>query len=86
MPVISKFYGIIIRFLAHRTLRPQFHAFYGEHELVVGLAPLRVIQGVAPHRVCELVLEWAKCHERELLENWDRCCRAQSPMPIAPLY
>ena len=85
MPVISKFYGIVIRMLAVRALCARFHAFYEGYELVVGIAPLRVIQGQAPIRVKDLVLEWAALHQQELVEDWKRCCRWEKPQPIAPL-
>src|SRR5437899_8310864 len=67
MPVLSKFYGIVIRMAFTRAFVAHFHAIYGQSELVVGIAPLRIIQGEAPWRVCDMVLEWAEAHERELL-------------------
>ncbi len=85
MPVISKFYGIVIRMLFTRTFVAHFHAFYGECELVVGINPLRILQGCAPARACGMVLEWAAAHQSELLEAWRRCSAAQPPQPIAPL-
>ena len=85
MPVIAKFYGIVIRMLFVRRLTARFHAFYGETELVVGIAPLSIIQGDAPERVQNLVLEWAQQHQTELLADWERCGRAQAPVPITPL-
>src|SRR2546430_2494354 len=85
MPVISKFYGIVIRMLVIRPFVAHFHAIYGNCELIVGVAPLRVIQGDAPSRVRAMVLEWATQHQSELLEAWDRLSAAQSPLPIAPL-
>jgi hypothetical protein len=32
-----------------------------------------------------MVLEWAAGHRRELLENWDRCGRMETPERIEPL-
>jgi hypothetical protein len=85
MPVLSKFYGIVIRMLWARPLSARFHAFYDNWELVVGIHPLMIIQGDAPHWVRDKVLEWAAQHQRELLLAWS-CCRShQRPMPIAPL-
>jgi hypothetical protein len=85
MPVISKFYGIVIRVLRARDLTAQFHAIYGDTELVVNIWPLAVIQGDAPNRVREMVLEWAAQHQQELLSAWNRCQFGQAPMPIEPL-
>jgi len=85
MPVLSKFYGIVIRMVFTRSFTAHFHAIYGQWELVVGISPLRVIQGDAPGRVRDMVLEWAEQHERELLNDWNRCGLAMPPLPIAPL-
>jgi hypothetical protein len=43
MPVLSKFYGIVIRMLAARPVEARFHAIYGNWELVVGIWPLHII-------------------------------------------
>ena len=85
MPVISKFYGIVIRMLVIRQFAAHFHAFYENCELIVGIQPLRIIQGDAPGRVRSLVIEWAAQHQQELLEAWNRLSRAQTPLPIQPL-
>jgi hypothetical protein len=85
MPVLSKFYGIVIRMAFIRAFAAHFHAIYGQWELIVGIAPLRIIQGDAPGRVRDLVLEWAAVHQRELLDDWNRCSAAIPPLPIRPL-
>ena len=85
MPVISKFYGIVIRMLFIRPFAAHFHAIYENWELVVGVSPVRIIQGDAPSRVCKMVLEWAAQHQSELLDAWGRLARAQLPAPIEPL-
>ncbi|HMO64426.1 MAG TPA: DUF4160 domain-containing protein [Verrucomicrobiota bacterium] len=85
MPVLSKFYGIVIRMVFSRALGAHFHALYGDREVVVGLHPLRIIQGDAPPRVADLVLEWGALHHRELMQAWQRLGQARPPEPIAPL-
>lgn len=85
MPVLSKFYGIIIRMAFSRAFGAHFHATYEDSELVVGLNPLRIIQGDAPHRVRDLVLEWAHAHYAELIAAWNRCAASRPAEPIAPL-
>ena len=64
---------------------PHFHAEYNEHELIVGISPIRVIAGSAPGRVRSLVIEWAALHQNELLEDWESCKALQPPKPIHPL-
>lgn len=67
MPVIAKFCGIVMRLLIDRTFGTHVHAFYGDFELVIGLNPLRVIQGDAPSWVREWALDWVGHHQHELL-------------------
>ena len=57
MPVLAKSYGIVMRMLIDQTFGTHFHAFFGDSELVIGLNPLRVIQGEAPPWVREWALD-----------------------------
>lgn len=63
MPVLSKFNGIVIRMLFDRTFGTRLHAFYGNTELVIGLNPVRVIQGDVPAWVQTQALQWARQYE-----------------------
>ncbi|MBU6399359.1 MAG: DUF4160 domain-containing protein [Verrucomicrobia bacterium] len=85
MPVISKFYGIVIRMLCARPFGARFHAIYGNSELVVSIRPLMVVGGEAPGRVRDLVMEWAVLHQQELLAAWNCCLSGKAPEAIAPL-
>ena len=85
MPVISKFYGIVIRMLCARQFGARFHAIYENSELVVQIRPLTVMQGDAPIRVRSMLIEWATQHQQELLSDWHRCSYGQPPLRIAPL-
>ena len=45
MPRIAEFYGIAI-YMYHREHGvPHFHALYGEHEAVIAIRGLRVLEG-----------------------------------------
>ena len=85
MPTLSIFYGIVIKMYFDDHAPPHFHAEYGEHELVVGIAPIKILRGSAPKRVISLVLEWAALHQEELMADWALCKALQSPQPIQPL-
>ena len=85
MPVLSKFYGIVIRMLFSGLFPARFHAIYEQCEVVVQIEPLRIVSGEAPRRVRQMVLEWAEQHKQELLEAWNRCAAAEKPLPISPL-
>ena len=70
MPVLAKFCGIVTRMLFDQTFGTHFHAFYGDSELVIGLNPLRVIQGEAPPWVREWALDWVRQHQNKLRSAW----------------
>lgn len=73
MPVISRFYGIVIKmyFLASEHNPPHIHAVYGEYLGVIDLNTLEMIQGDLPSKALALVKEWAKAHQKELLSMWE---------------
>jgi hypothetical protein len=64
---------------------PHFHAVYGDHEANVMIAPVMLVRGRLPPRALALIVEWASSHEAELLANWNRCRRGETPVRIAPL-
>lgn len=63
MPTISRFYGIVIQMFFRDHSPPHFHAVYQEHDLMIGISPIRLLQGDAPARVKSMVLEWAALHQ-----------------------
>jgi len=85
MPVISKFYGIIVRLMRLPDRRAAIYANYGEHEVVMDASTLKVISGNAPARVVDMVCEWARQHHGELMAALDRATRLGTPVSIAPL-
>jgi hypothetical protein len=66
MRVLTRFDGVVIRMMIDRILGMRLHAFYRDSELVIGLNPLRVIQGDVPAWVQERALAWARQHQEEL--------------------
>lgn len=85
MPTISSFYGILIRMFFNDHAPPHFHAEYGEFKAVVDKERLSVTEGVLPKRAQQMVLDWAKVHQAELLEDWRLCMAKEQPKQIAPL-
>ncbi len=69
MPVLAKFGGIVIRLMTDRTFGTHFHALYGDAELVIGVNPLRVIQGEAPPWVEDWALDWVSHHQDEFMSS-----------------
>ncbi len=85
MPIISRFYGIVIKMYYNDHLPAHFHAVYGEYELIVGISPINIIEGKTPNRVKSLVLEWCALHQEELIKNWELCRSGNPPKTIESL-
>jgi hypothetical protein len=64
---------------------PHFHALYAEHEALINIQTLEVIEGKLPRHTLVLVLEWANEHRTELMEDWNLCRAKQLPKAIKPL-
>lgn len=79
MPRISEFHGIVITMYFRDHPPPHFHATYAEHEAVVAIETLAVIEGSLPRHAMRLVREWALQHRPELQANWGRA-RAREPL------
>lgn len=73
MPVIARFFGIVIKmyFLQGEHGVPHFHAVYGEYNGVFSISPLLLIEGDLPPRAQGLVTEWARQYQAELQAMWD---------------
>ncbi len=85
MPTLSVFYGILIQMFFHDHAPPHFHALYAEHEALIDIRTMQVIEGQLPRRALALVIEWAEAHQNELVEAWDLCARNKMPNEVKPL-
>lgn len=70
MPIISSFYGILIKMYFGDHTPPHFHAEYAEYTAQITIKGLGVIQGYLPPKALALVVEWASIHNEELMGNW----------------
>ena len=73
MPEISRFYGIVIKmFFKPKEHEPShIHAMYGEHVGIFDLKTMMMTEGDLPIREQELVKEWLKQNQVELLDMWN---------------
>jgi hypothetical protein len=85
MPIISIFFGIIIRMFHDDHPPAHFHAEYGEHAAVIDIATGQILGGRLPPRVARLVEEWRRLHVRKLQRAWKEARRAKQPKRIPPL-
>ena len=74
MPVLSRFYGMIIKmyFLQSEHNPPHVHAIYENEYLgVMNIKTRKIIEGDLPYRAEKLLAEWVELHEQELLRMWE---------------
>ena len=73
MPVLSTFYGIIIKMYFQQSEHnpPHIHAIYGENIGVIDISSLEMLEGDLPIRALKLTQEWVKKNKKELLEMWN---------------
>jgi len=70
MPVITRFYGIVIKMYFREHGIPHFHALYGEYNGVFNIETLEMIAGDLPRRSQKMIREWAQLYQNELLNMW----------------
>ena len=72
MPVLSRFYGIVIRMYFQQAEHnpPHVHALYGDDVAAIELQNGEVLEGHLPPKALSMVREWVSLHKSELLEMW----------------
>lgn len=73
MPVISRFYGMVVKmfFLASEHNPPHIHVLYGEYMGVIDIRTNKMLQGDLPDKALKIVQEWTSIHQQELLKMWE---------------
>lgn len=87
MPILSMFYGIIIRMQCEKGGKhnlPHIHAIYGENEIAVTLNG-EVLEGTFPKKQLKLLIAWIALHEDELNANWTLLSNGEGYFRIDPL-
>lgn len=73
MPVISMFYGIIVRmfYLDNKQHNlPHIHVEYQDFNAVIQIPEGKIIEGKFPISKLKLVEAWVEIHQDELLADW----------------
>ena len=75
MPVLSRFYGIIIKmhFLAKEHNPPHIHVIYNDETFFITIKTKEILDG-EPHPtnwVVSMVNEWIDLYKDELLKMWE---------------
>lgn len=73
MPVLSTFYGIVIRmyFLQSEHNPPHVHAIYGEDTAAFDISTGALLDGELPARASGMVREWIEINRDALLDMWE---------------
>lgn len=88
MPVISMFYGIVIRmyFMDNKQhSQPHIHVEYGDHSAVFALMDGQLLAGEIPSRQTKLVQAWIELRQEELMADWRLAVNGDAPFKIDPL-
>ena len=83
MPVITRFFGIIIKmyFQQNEHNPPHIHAIYGEYMGAICIGNGKLLEGDLPARALSMVQEWLELYQDELKTMWS----SQAFMQLPPL-
>ena len=73
MPVLARFYGIIIRMYFQQAEHnpPHIHAIYDRYSAIIDIQSTDVLSGQLPVKALALVKEWITIYRQELLDMWE---------------
>jgi hypothetical protein len=88
MPVISMFYGILIRMYVLDNKRhnlPHIHARYGEFEAAIAILDGEILSGEMPRKQLRLIQAWIELNREALDADWALAIGGENPFKIQPL-
>jgi len=86
MPVVSTFFGIVIRMYYREHGVPHFHAEYQGQRATFTFDSAVLAGWIRSSRARRLIREWALAHPIELAANWESARAGEPIEQIAPLY
>jgi hypothetical protein len=85
MPIISAFFGIVIR-MSYKEHEPaHFHAEYAGQQAKFTFEGGLIAGEIASRRAVPRIRTWAQVHRAELEANWVKMKAGQALEAIAPL-
>ena len=74
MPIIARFYNIIIKmyYIEDEHNPPHIHAKYNEYEGIFNIATGELTRGTLPKTAERLVKEFISQHQTRLLTMWEK--------------
>lgn len=88
MPILSMFYGIIIRmyFMDDKQHHvPHLHAEFAGSRAVFSITGGEILAGELPHNKTRLVQAWIEIHREELQADWELAVNGEEVFRIEPL-
>ena len=72
MPVLARFYGIVIRMYFQQAEHnpPHIHALYGDDVAAIEIQSGCVLEGYLPPKALAMVREWIDLNRADLLHMW----------------
>lgn len=72
MPVIARFYGVVIKMYFQQSEHnpPHVHAIYGEYIGAIDIQTGEMLEGDLPKRALKMVQEWIEQHKGDLMNIW----------------
>ena len=85
MPIISAFFGIVIRMYYKEHDPAHFHAEHAGQNATFDFNGDLIAGDIRSRRARERIRAWAQLHRLELAANWERMKAGQSLEAIEPL-
>jgi hypothetical protein len=85
MPIVSAFFGIVIRLYYDEHNPPHLHAEYQGKKAVLDFHGNIMKGGLGSRTALRLLREWIDLHVDELNEDWELAREGQQMRQIAPL-
>lgn len=84
MPIISRFFGIMIYMYWREHSPAHFHAKYQDWEISVDVES-GIVKGQMGKKAISLIQEWRVLHQEELMRDWDLAMNKKELHHIEPL-
>jgi len=85
MPIVSTFFGIVIRMFYKEHEPPDFHAEHQGQHAKCSFGGEIIAGHIRSRTACALIRQWAVSHRRQLENNWDKMKAGQPLERIEPL-
>ena len=88
MPIISMFYGIVIRMFNVDNRKhhlPHIHVEYQDDQAVFCINNGDILEGNFPGKQTKLVQAWIEIHKEELTADWKLAVSGEKVFKIKPL-